>query len=49
MRQHYISTLIIMLFIAHPDVSTAMFASFACIEIDGGNMFLLEDLAVQCW
>ena len=46
---HFISTMIIMLFIAHPDVSTMMFSAFVCIEIESGETWLLEDLDIQCW
>eukprot|EP00347_Sterkiella_histriomuscorum_P008702 403344080 len=43
-----ISTLVILLFLVHPNIVQYMFSNFKCIEIDGENR-ILDDLQVICW
>ncbi|CDW72107.1 UNKNOWN [Stylonychia lemnae] len=43
-----ITTLIILLFLVHPNIVHYMFNNFKCINIDGDNM-LLYDLEINCW
>jgi len=44
-----ITTIIVLLFLAHPNIIEAMFSAFACKEILTGEYWLLEDLDIRCW
>lgn len=43
-----ISTLVILLFLVHPNIVEYMFNGFYCVDIDGEQR-IQEDLRVQCW
>ena len=44
-----ITTIIVLLFLAHPNIVEAMFSCYACKEILTGEHWLLEDLDIRCW
>jgi hypothetical protein len=43
-----ISTLVILLFLIHPNIVEYMFNGFYCIDIDGEQR-IREDLRIECW
>jgi hypothetical protein len=43
-----ISTLVILLFLVHPNIVEYMFNGFYCVDIDGEQR-IQEDLRVECW
>jgi hypothetical protein len=49
LRSQLVSTIIVLLFLVHPSIVQTMFKSFSCMEIDPGEQWLLEDLALECW
>jgi len=49
MRNQLVSTIIVLLFLAHPSIVQTMFKAFSCMEVDSGETWLLEDLALRCW
>lgn len=48
-RTQLVATLIIVMFIAHPNILKTMLSPFACKEIDPDEYWLLENLNIQCW
>ena len=47
LRSRIIGTIIIVLFLAHPIITTSMFGAFSCTEIDGVSR-LFQDLEISC-
>jgi hypothetical protein len=43
-----ISTLVILLFLAHPNIVQMLFYNFKCYNVDGVER-LMDDLQVICW
>jgi hypothetical protein len=43
-----ISTVVVLLFLIHPNISSAMFSAFNCIELDGAY-YLRGDVSSQCY
>eukprot|EP00347_Sterkiella_histriomuscorum_P009503 403340963 len=43
-----VSTVVILLFLVHPNIVQYMFSNFKCIDIDGENR-IIDDLEVVCW
>jgi hypothetical protein len=45
-----ITSIIVLLFLIHPTVTTVMFSVFACSEIEGtGKQWLMSDRNIECW
>jgi predicted outer membrane repeat protein len=49
MRKQMVSTIIILLFLAHPNIVQAMFSMLSCTEIDPGESWLVADPSIRCW
>lgn len=49
LKSQLVSTIIVLLFLAHPSIVQTMFKAFSCMEIDPDETWLLEDLALKCW
>jgi len=45
LKNQLVTTIIVLFFLAHPILVKTMFASFACMEIDG-SFYLYEDLDI---
>lgn len=43
-----IATLIVTLFLIHPNIVQYTFKDFKCVDVDGENR-LLDDLQITCW
>ena len=48
-RDQLICSIIVILWIVHPDICHAVFASFSCIADGNGQSRLFHDLEVVCW
>ncbi|CAG9326024.1 unnamed protein product [Blepharisma stoltei] len=44
-----VSTIVILLFLIHPNLVKVMFSSFSCREIDVGEFWLVDNLEIRCW
>jgi hypothetical protein len=44
----FISTVVVLLFLIHPNISSAMFSAFNCIELDG-TYYLRGDVNSECY
>jgi len=49
LRNQLVTTIIVLLFLAHPSIVQTMFKVFSCMEIDSEEYWLLEDLSIKCW
>mgnify|MGYP000739300986 CR=1 FL=1 len=49
MKKQLVATLIILFFTVHPTIINSLFSVFACTEIEGLGMWLIQDLEVECW
>jgi hypothetical protein len=49
LKNQLVSTIIVLLFLVHPSIVQTMFKAFSCSEVDPGETWLLEDLALRCW
>mmetsp|Transcript_19392 Transcript_19392/g.3160 ORF Transcript_19392/g.3160 Transcript_19392/m.3160 type:complete len:117 (+) Transcript_19392:6511-6861(+) len=49
MKDELVATLVILLFIAHPNLVKSSFSAFSCMEIDAGEFWLVENLDIECW
>jgi hypothetical protein len=47
-KDYFISTVVVLLFLLHPSITTAMFGAFNCIELDG-TFYLKGDIATKCY
>ncbi|CAG9330614.1 unnamed protein product [Blepharisma stoltei] len=43
------STIVILLFLYHPNLVKSMFAMFSCREIEEGEYWLIDNLDIRCW
>jgi hypothetical protein len=43
------ATMVVILFILHPNITKAMFAYFACMDLGTGELWLISDLSIKCW
>jgi len=48
MKDFMISTIVILLFIVHPDITMMMFMAFNCIKVEG-KYYLTSDVTVTCY
>ncbi|CAG9330610.1 unnamed protein product [Blepharisma stoltei] len=48
-KNDLISTIVILLFLFHPNLVKSMFAVFSCRQIDEGEYWLVQDLDIRCW
>ncbi|CAG9312596.1 unnamed protein product [Blepharisma stoltei] len=48
-KDDYISTCIVLLFLIHPSIIDTMFSAFSCREINSGELWLNADLGIRCW
>jgi hypothetical protein len=44
-----VTTIIVVLFLAHPNIVKTMFSVFSCQEIDSGEWWILEDMNLPCF
>jgi len=49
MRRELVTTMIVLFFLIHPTIVKLMFSIFACREIEGKGLWLIQNLEVQCW
>ena len=49
MRLQFIATIIIVMFLAHPNILRMMLSAFACTEIEKGEYWLLDNMDIRCW
>ena len=45
---HGVATIVILIFLVHPQLIKLMFSIFSCREIEG-DLYLNENLEIQCW
>jgi hypothetical protein len=43
------STIVVLLFLAHPSLTQSMFAVFSCTELDNRETWLITNLDIRCW
>ncbi|CAG9326025.1 unnamed protein product [Blepharisma stoltei] len=48
-KNDLISTIVILLFLFHPNLVKAMFGVFSCRELDSGEYWLVDNLDIRCW
>jgi hypothetical protein len=48
-RNELVTTLLVLLFMIHPNVVKSMFSAFSCLEVDPGELWLRTDLETRCW
>lgn len=48
-QNDFVSTLVILLFLIHPNLVKTMFGAFSCKEIDPGEFWLTDNLDIRCW
>ena len=48
-RNQMVSTIIILLFLAHPSLVQSIFSILSCSEIDPGESWLVADPSIRCW
>jgi hypothetical protein len=48
-RNELTTTLLVLLFMIHPNVVKSMFSAFSCLEVDPGELWLRTDLETRCW
>mmetsp|Transcript_4575 Transcript_4575/g.614 ORF Transcript_4575/g.614 Transcript_4575/m.614 type:complete len:147 (-) Transcript_4575:394-834(-) len=44
-----VATIVILLFLAHPNIVKFSFGIFSCEELDSGEWWMVDDLNVKCW
>jgi hypothetical protein len=49
LKSHLLTTIIVLLFLFHPDIVEMIFSAFSCMQIDPGEFYLYKDLEIQCW
>ena len=49
MKEEFVCTLIVLIFLVQPNIIKVMFKAVNCIEIDSGEYWLVEDLDIKCW
>jgi hypothetical protein len=49
MRNQFVTTVIVLLFLAHPTLLKYTFSAFACMELNDGEYWLLEDMEIRCF
>ncbi|MEE4247863.1 MAG: hypothetical protein V2I33_20900 [Kangiellaceae bacterium] len=47
LRKQYVTTVVILLFMVHPDIATKMYSGFACQEVEDDEFFMLEDMDIE--
>jgi hypothetical protein len=48
-RSELSTTLLVLLFMIHPNIVKSMFSAFSCLEVDPGELWLRTDLETRCW
>ncbi|CAG9311412.1 unnamed protein product [Blepharisma stoltei] len=48
-KNNLVSTIVILLFLFHPNLVKTMFSVFSCREIDSGEYWLVDNLNIRCW
>ncbi|CAG9312604.1 unnamed protein product [Blepharisma stoltei] len=48
-KDDFISTSVVLLFLIHPSIIDTMFNAFSCKEINSGEYWLNVDLGIRCW
>lgn len=48
MKDKIISTMVVLLFMVHPDIATKMFSSFNCMDVDNEKR-LIADVVTVCY
>ena len=49
LKNEFVGTFVILFFLVHPNIIKALFSAFSCEEIDPGEYWLVNDLAIQCF
>ncbi|CAG9324295.1 unnamed protein product [Blepharisma stoltei] len=49
LKDDYLSTFAVILFLIHPSITNTMFSIFSCKEINSGEYWLYADLGIRCW
>ena len=49
MKFELVSTMILVMFLFHPEIFRYMTSAFACTEIDSSEYWLVQDLDIRCW
>jgi hypothetical protein len=45
----FLTSLVIVMFLIHPNIIKAMFTCLNCMEIDQGELWLKDSLDIECW
>jgi hypothetical protein len=48
-RNQMIASIIVLLFLIHPEIVSSMFTHLSCDQLDDGNHYLLSDMAIECY
>jgi hypothetical protein len=48
-KNTFLTSLVIVMFLIHPNVIKAMFSCFNCMEIEPGQLWLRDSLDIECW
>ena len=49
MKYELVASIIVVMFLFHPNISRYMMSAFACTEIDANEYWLVADLDIRCW
>jgi hypothetical protein len=49
LKDELIATLVILLFLAQPNIVKSMFSVFSCREIESGEFWITTNLDIKCW
>ena len=49
MKNELIASIIIVMFLFHPQILSYMMSAFACTEIDSNEYWLVSNLDIRCW
>ena len=49
MKVEYVSTLVILGLLIHPNIVNIMFSAFSCKDLDDGVLFCIREYSIECW
>jgi hypothetical protein len=49
MKVELVATIIILLFLIHPNIVNMMFSVFSCKDLDDGEKYLILSYDIKCW
>lgn len=49
LKEEMVTTIVVLLFIAHPNITKSMFSVFSCTEIVEDEYWIITNLDIRCW